>query len=81
MYTRIGRSTRCSYSDVNFSGSPAGEFAVISVLETTTTLVAVVLPKLTVDPISKFVPVIVTEVPPTTGPLLGVTPVTVGTGA
>ena len=57
---------------------PAGVVAVMVVLFTTTTLVAAALPKVTVAPVAKFVPVIVTAVPPATGPLFGDTPVTVG---
>jgi hypothetical protein len=52
--------------------------AVIVVLFVTTTLVAAVPPNVTVAPEAKFVPVIVTAVPPATGPVLGDTPVTVG---
>jgi hypothetical protein len=48
------------------------------VLFTTTTLVAAALPNFTVAPVPKFVPVIVTAVPPATGPLFGLTLVTVG---
>jgi hypothetical protein len=59
---------------------PAGVVAVIVVLFTTTTLVAAVLPKVTAAPVAKFVPVIVTTVPPPVEPLLGLTLVTVGTG-
>jgi hypothetical protein len=58
---------------------PAGVVAVIEVLFTTTTLLAAALPNVTVAPVAKFVPVIVTAVPPPTGPLFGDTPVTVGT--
>jgi hypothetical protein len=58
---------------------PAGVVALIVVLLTTDTLVAAVLPNVTVAPAAKFVPVIVTAVPPTVGPLLGLTLVTVGT--
>ena len=57
---------------------PAGVVAVIVVLLTTTTFVAAVLPKVTVAPAAKFVPVIVTAVPPTVDPLFGQTLVTVG---
>ena len=57
---------------------PAGVVAVILVLLTTVTLVAAVLPKVTVAPAAKFVPVIVTAVPPAGGPALGDTLVTVG---
>jgi hypothetical protein len=46
---------------------------------TTTTLVAAVPPNVTVAPAAKFVPVIVTAVPPAGGPLFGDTLVTVGT--
>jgi hypothetical protein len=57
---------------------PAGVVAVIVVLLTTVTFVAAALPKVTAAPEAKFVPVIVTVVPPEVGPLLGDTPVTVG---
>jgi hypothetical protein len=56
----------------------AGVVAVIVVAFTTTTFVAAVLPNFTVAPVAKFVPVIVTAVPPATGPLFGLTLVTVG---
>jgi hypothetical protein len=49
------------------------------VLFTTTTLVAAVPPNVTVAPAAKFVPVIVTAVPPAVAPLFGVTLPTVGT--
>src|SRR5580692_5784519 len=51
------------------------------VLLTTTTFVAAALPIVTAAPAAKFVPVIVTAVPPPVGPLLGDTPVTVGAPA
>jgi len=57
---------------------PAGVVAVIDVLLTTTTLVAAVAPNFTVAPAAKFVPVIVTAVPPVAGPLFGLTLLTVG---
>jgi len=57
-----------------------GAVAVIEVLFTTVTPVAAVPPRLTVAPVKKFVPVIVTPVPPPTGPVLGVIDVTVGAG-
>jgi hypothetical protein len=41
-------------------------------------LLAAAVPNVTVAPAAKFVPVIVTAVPPATGPLLGDTPLTVG---
>jgi hypothetical protein len=56
----------------------AGVVAVIVVLFTTTALVAAVPPNVTVAPAAKFVPVIVTAVPPATGPLFGDTLLTVG---
>ena len=59
---------------------PAGVTAVIVVLFTRTTLVAAVPPKVAVAPAAKFVPVIVTAVPPDVDPLLGETLVTVGAG-
>ena len=58
----------------------AGVVAVIDVLLTTVTPVAAVPPKLTVAPAKKFVPVIVTPVPPAVGPVLGAIEVTVGAG-
>jgi hypothetical protein len=57
---------------------PAGVVAVIDVLLTTTTLVADTPPNETVSPVAKFVPVIVTDVPPAVVPLDGDTLVTVG---
>ena len=57
---------------------PAGVVAVIVVLFTTTTFVAAVPPNVTVAPAAKFVPVIVTAVPPAVGPLFGDTLLTVG---
>jgi hypothetical protein len=50
------------------------------VLFTTATFVATVLPNVTVAPAAKFVPLIVTAVPPAVDPLLGATLLTVGTG-
>jgi hypothetical protein len=52
--------------------------AVIWVALTTTTLVAAVAPNVTVAPVAKFVPVIVTAVPPAVGPLFGAMLLTVG---
>jgi hypothetical protein len=57
---------------------PAGVVAVIVVAFTTTTFVAAVPPNVTVAPATKFVPVIVTPVPPEVDPVLGVTLLTVG---
>jgi hypothetical protein len=59
---------------------PAGVVAVIVVLFTTTTPVGAVPPNVTVAPAAKFVPVIVTVVPPATVPLFGATLLTVGIG-
>jgi hypothetical protein len=56
----------------------AGVVAVIDVLLVTVTPVAATLPNVTVSPVAKFVPVIVTDVPPASGPPFGVTLVTVG---
>jgi hypothetical protein len=56
-----------------------GVVAVIDVLLTTTTLVAAVVPNVTVAPAAKLVPVIVTAVPPADGPLFGDMLLTVGT--
>jgi hypothetical protein len=57
----------------------AGVVAVILVLLTTTTFVAAVPPNVTVAPVAKLVPLIVTAVPPAAGPLFGDTLLTVGT--
>jgi hypothetical protein len=57
---------------------PAGVIAVIVVLFVTDTFVAAVPPNVTVAPAAKFVPVIVTDVPPAVDPLFGDTFVTVG---
>jgi hypothetical protein len=58
----------------------AGETAVIEVDETTVTLVAATVPKSTAVAPVRLVPVIVTDVPPVTGPEVGLTAVTVGAG-
>ena len=58
----------------------AGVVAVIDVLLTTVTPVAAVPPRLTVAPVRKPVPVIVTGVPPAVVPMLGEIDVTVGAG-
>ena len=58
----------------------AGVVAAIDVLLTTRTPVAAVLPRLTVNPDRKPVPVMVTEVPPSAVPVLGVVEVTAGAG-
>ena len=57
---------------------PAGVVAVIVVLFTTVTPVAAALPNVTVAPEKKFVPVIVTAVPPAVGPVFGLKLLTVG---
>jgi hypothetical protein len=57
---------------------PAGVVAVICVPLTTTTLVAEAAPNVTVAPAAKFVPAIVTAVPPAVDPLFGLTLLTVG---
>jgi len=56
----------------------AGAVAVIEVAEFTVTPVAAVDPNLTVFPEANPVPVMVTDVPPAVGPLVGLTAVTVG---
>jgi len=56
----------------------AGVVAVIVVLFVTTTLVADAVPNVTVAPDVKFIPLIVTLVPPEVGPLFGDMEVTVG---
>jgi len=57
---------------------PAGVAAVMMVVFTTATLVAAVPPNVTVAPAAKFVPVIVTSVPPAVDPLFGDILLTVG---
>jgi hypothetical protein len=58
---------------------PAGEVAVIEVGELTVKLIAFWEPNLTAETSLKLPPLIVTLVPPAAGPLLGLTPATVGT--
>ncbi len=57
---------------------PAGEVAVICVALLTVNEPAALPPKLTALAPEKFVPVMVTPVPPAAGPVFGLTPVTVG---
>ena len=59
---------------------PAGVIQVMVVELTTLTLVVTVPPIVTIVAPVKFVPVIVTLVPPATGPLAGAIEVTVGAG-
>ena len=76
---RLDAAVRESLQDVPV---PAGLSAVIVVALTTVTLVAAVGPKSTAVAPVKPVPLIVTNVPPDAGPLVGLIPVTVGaTGA
>src|SRR5205823_9167429 len=56
----------------------AAVVAVIIVLLATFTFVAALPPRVTVAPAAKFVPVIVTAVPPVAGPDVGEIPLTVG---
>ena len=60
---------------------PVGVVHVIDVAETTLTLVHAEPPTVTVEPLAKFVPVIVIAVPPAVEPDVGDTAVTAGTGA
>ena len=57
---------------------PAGETAMICVGEIGVTTAALDPPNLTALGLARFVPVIVTTVPPSVGPDVGLTPVTVG---
>src|SRR5437016_1050771 len=57
---------------------PAGATAVIDVVEMTVKLVAGAEPKLTAVAPLKFVPVTLTDVPPTAGPIVGLSFVTFG---
>ena len=59
---------------------PAGEVAVIWVALITVNEPAALPPKLTPVAPEKFVPVMVTLVPPAAAPVFGATPVTVGAG-
>jgi hypothetical protein len=59
---------------------PAGEVAVREVELRTSTAVAATVPKSTVAPLANPVPLTVTDVPPVTGPLAGLTELTVGAG-
>jgi len=59
----------------------AGEVAVMEVAEFTTTPVAAFVPNTTVALLRKLVPVIVTDVPPVVGPVLGLTEETAGVTA
>ena len=59
---------------------PAGVVHVIDVAETTLTLVHAEPPTVTVEPLPKFVPVIVIDVPPAVEPDVGDTAVTAGGG-
>jgi hypothetical protein len=59
---------------------PAGDVAVMVESLPTEYVAAAVAPNFTADAPVKFVPVIVTEVPPPLGPDDGLTPVTVGAG-
>src|SRR5208283_2500527 len=61
--------------------APAGETAVIWVVEVTVKLDAAVVPNITAVAPLNPVPVTVTEVPPATGPAAGVIPVTAGMGS
>jgi hypothetical protein len=61
--------------------APAGDAAVIDVAELTVKLVALLAPNFTVVAPVKFVPVIVTDVPPASAPDVGETDVTVGAPA
>src|SRR4029077_10451062 len=59
---------------------PAGDTAVIEVAELTVKLAAALAPKSTAVAPVKLAPVIVTDVPPGSGPVLGLTPATLGAG-
>ena len=59
---------------------PAGEVAVTCVADSALTPLALVEPNLTSLAPVRFVPVIVTVVPPAAGPLVGSTLLTVGAG-
>ena len=75
-----GCAARGRDRDVDRAELPAGEVAVIEVSELTVNDVAAVDPNLTAVAPVKPVPVIVTEVPPASGPAVGLMLVTVGVG-
>jgi hypothetical protein len=64
--------------NVTVPALPAGVVAVMVAPFTTVTVAAAMFPNVTVAPAAKFVPVIVTAVPPAVDPLFGVTLLTVG---
>ena len=66
------------WDDNTLNFERAGVTALIVVLPTTLTLLAAVLPKLTLAPEAKPVPEIVTDVPPAVGPEDGESPATIG---
>ena len=57
---------------------PAGDVAMIDVGLLTVKLVAAAVPNITAEAPLRFVPVIVTDVPPVAGPAVGAIPLTVG---
>ena len=63
---------------VTAPATPAGAVAVTATPERTTTFVAAFAPNITPVAPVRFVPVIVTDVPPATGPLVGLNNDTVG---
>jgi len=65
---------------VTAPAAAAGVVAEITLVFRTTTFVAAFPPNVTVAPDAKFVPLIVTSVPPSTGPVFGSMLVTVGVG-
>src|SRR5665213_53912 len=75
----LGVTTVTSTAVTGLTGK-VGLMQVIDVELTTTTLVAGIAPKKTAVAPVKLVPVTVTAVPPTRGPVVGLRPVTVGAG-
>ena len=65
-------------TSTGLDGDCAGAVTVILVEDETVTEVPAIVPNFTVAPVTKPVPVIVTDVPPAVGPALGLTAVTVG---
>lgn len=72
----------CVFGLVTFTSHPpvtlGGVMQLIDVLDETVTLGAGTPPNVTVAPVSNPLPEIVTDVPPTAGPVLGVTEAIVG---
>src|SRR5205823_4114885 len=91
----VGAATRVKWSDEDVAlvppavvtvtstvpADPEGAVALIEVDELTVKLLAAAVPKVTAVAFVKFVPVMLTVVPPAVGPDVGLMPLTVGAAA